>query len=51
MKNLKSSEALYLLAGKKYTFVPITKTIGSTFDEYNEDGFILLTVTKESTFG
>ena len=27
------------------------KTIGSTFDEYNEDGFILLTVTKESTFG
>ena len=51
MKNLKSSEALYLLAGKKYTFVPITKTIGSTFDEYNENGFILLTVTKESTFG
>ena len=51
MRNLQSSEALYLLAGKKYTFVPITQTIGNTFDEYNEDGFILLTVTKESTFG
>jgi|AACY02.9.fsa_nt_gi Microtubule associated protein 1A/1B, light chain 3. len=51
MRNLQSSEALYLLAGKKYTFVPITQTIGSTFDEYNENGFILLTVTKESTFG
>ncbi len=51
MKNLKSSEALYLLAGKKYTFVPISQTIGSTFEDYNENGFILLTVTKESTFG
>ena len=29
MRNLQSSEALYLLAGKKYTFVPITQTIGS----------------------
>ena len=51
MRNLQPSEALYLLAGKKHAFVPITKTIGSTFQEYNEDGFILLTVTKESTFG
>ena len=51
MKNLQSSEALYLLASRRHIFVPITKTIGSTFEEYNENGFILLTVTKESTFG
>jgi hypothetical protein len=51
MMNLKPSEGLYILAGKKNVFVPITKTIGSTFEEYNENGFILLTVTKENTFG
>ena len=51
MKNLKSSEALYILAGSKYAFVPISQTIGSTYEEYNENGFILLTITKENTFG
>lgn len=51
MINLKSSEALYILIGKKNVFVPITKTIESTFEEYNENGFILLTITKENTFG
>ena len=50
MKNLKSSDGLYLLVGKNNVFVPITKTIGNTYEEYNENGFIFLTITKESTF-
>ena len=49
--NINNTEALYILISNKDIFVPITKTISSTYEEYNTNGFILITVTKESTFG
>ena len=51
IKDLKSSESLYMFVGENPTLVPLHKEVNEVFDNLNTDGYIKITIAKENTFG
>ncbi len=48
---LKKEEAVFLLVSTKQTLVPSSQSIGQIHNNYNENGFLYITIMKENTFG
>ena len=48
---LDASEAIFIFITKQQIIMPTSITIKQIFDEYNDDGYLKVCVTKENTFG
>ena len=51
IKDLKSSESIYMFVGEEPTLVPLHKEVNSVFESLNTNGYIKITIAKENTFG
>lgn len=51
IKDLKSSESIYMFIGDNPTLVPLHKEVIDVFDNLNTNGYLKITIAKESTFG
>ncbi len=48
---LAKDEALFMSVSTKMCLIPQTQVIGNVFKEYNEFGYLYVTIDKESVFG
>ncbi len=51
ISNVDPSEAIFIFIDKHQLLIPSSAMIKQLFDQYNEGGFLRVTISKENTFG
>lgn len=51
LKNITPADGIFLFITDINTMLPVGDLMSKVYNEYNVDGFLRLTVTKENTFG